>query len=98
MQTSEERFLASLRSLGIGSQETPEVLKEAAAAAVEDTDVVEEEDNASDESSQPKQIKLAEMPLAQLMEDPNFLRGVTDRIAQRGYEIEAAIGRHLMSE
>jgi len=96
MQTSEERFLASLRSLGMPP--TPEVIKEAATEATEESVVEEKEEAVAPVVEEDAVVKVANMPLSQLMEDPNFLRGISDRIAQRGYEIEAAVGRYLMTE
>ena len=40
--------------------------------------------------------KIASMPVDQIMEDPNFLRGLEDRFAARAHEIDAAITAYMM--
>ena len=39
--------------------------------------------------------KLASMPVEEIMEDPNFLKGLEDRFAARAHEIDQAMADYI---
>lgn len=92
MQTPEDRFFGSLRGL-VGSVSFTELEKEAEETQEQETETeTEVETPAKTESI----TKLADMSIHAIMSDQNFLKGVSDRIAQRCYEIENSIQHYVM--
>ena len=47
-------------------------------------------------SDQDPMTKIASMSLEQIMDDPNFLKGLEDRFAARSAEIDEAISDYLL--
>lgn len=90
MFTPEDRFLQSLRSI-VGDVEVEKV-----AAKTEEDEVVADEVEETEEAEveeAPAITKIADMSMDAILNDPNFLRGISDRVGQRGYEIEGALHR-----
>ncbi len=92
--TPEERLFGSIQSI-IGSYSV---------VSQEELDKVAEEEHETEvettvEVEQPQEeiehVKISSMSVDAIMNDPNFLRGVSDRVAARGHEIEAALQRSL---
>lgn len=100
MYTPEDRLLSSLRSImGTDTEKTaavkPTKLVETEKVAEEATEEVEPAQEPVEEET--AITKIAEMSVDSILNDPTFLKGVSDRIGQRSHEIEAAL--HLyMSE
>lgn len=92
--SAEDRFLSSLHSM-LGAAVQEDLDKE----AEEVTEKVAEEpakEPVVEQADEPI-TKIAEMSMDDIFENEHFLRGVSDRIAQRGHEIQAALEAHIAS-
>lgn len=89
MYTPEDRFLSSLRNI-IGEVD----VEKTAAQAEEDVEVEQEvETEEEQEEAAPVITKIADMSLDTILNNEHFLKGVSDRVGQRGYEIEGSLHR-----
>jgi hypothetical protein len=92
MYTPEDRFLSSLRNI-IGDAEVEKTASETETEEVE----VEEVEETQEAESAPTITKIADMSIDAILNDEHFLRGVSDRVGRRGYEIEGALHRIVQS-
>lgn len=80
MHTPEDRLFTSLRSI-IGAAEVTEKVASAS------------EEQASEQA---EITKIAEMSVEEIMNNEVFLKGVSDRVAQRSQEIEAMLQEYIL--
>lgn len=90
MYTPEDRFLSSLRNI-IGEVEVEKTAAQAEEVEVEVEQEVETEEE--QEEAAPVITKIADMSLDTILNNEHFLKGVSDRVGQRGYEIEGSLHR-----
>ena len=80
MHTPEDRLFTSLRNI---------------VGAAEYTEKVAEDQSASEVAEFAPMSKLASMSVEEIMNNEIFLKGVSDRVEQRGYDIEAILQQYI---